>query len=322
MDLALWIMNESCRSSGRGRLRTSVVGGVRTGFRTWVWLVKITAGVTFFITLMQWAGVIQWLGRTLASVFEPFGLGADGVMVFVTTALANTYAGLGVIATLGVGYREVMILALMGLLCHNMIMETVIQRRAGVSGWGMVLLRVGAALLAAWVSNLFLPADLGGELFLEGHVVEYGSTFWESVGAWAMSMVDLLPFMLLVVVLLNVVQRVLGEFGVLEWICKPFLPLMLLFGLRRGSAVMWLVLNTLGLAYGGAMIYEERAAGRLGGREGLLLNVHVGLSHSLLEDTMIYFSVGLPLLWLLVPRVFLAVVAVWGLRIILRIMGR
>ncbi len=313
---------EGVKISTWQRLRGSAVFGARTGFRTWLWLIKITASVTFVISLLQWAGVIAWLGGVLSPVFAPIGLGADGVMVFITTAVANTYAGLGVIATLGVEYREVMILAVMGLVCHNMIMETVIQRNSGVSAWSMIVLRVGGALFAAFVANIALPADLSGALFLEGHVIEVGSTLWDALRAWFFNMLDLLPFMLLVVVVLNIVQKILGEFGILGLICKPFLPLMWVFGLRRDSAVLWLILNTLGLAYGGALIYSERESGQLSDRESVLLNTHVAMSHSLLEDTMIYLSIGLPLMWLLVPRLLLAIVAVWGLRLFYRIFER
>jgi hypothetical protein len=76
-----------------------------------------------------------------------------------------------------------------------------------------------------------------------------------------------------------------------------------------------MVANTLGLAYGAAVIVEEAESGRLSKDDAQYLNRHIGVCHSLLEDTLLYVAIGAPILWLVTPRVLLAAVAVWGYRL-------
>ena len=73
--------------------------------------------------------------------------------------------------------------------------------------------------------------------------------------------------------------------------------------------------------YGGAALVDEMQRGGVSRADARLLNTHVAISHSLLEDTIVFASAGIGLFWLLVPRLLLAVVAVWTLRG-LRMLGR
>ena len=46
-------------------------------------------------------------------------------------------------------------------------------------------------------------------------------------------------------------------------------------------------------------------------KEADLLNHHIAISHSQLEDPLSFFAIGLPLWWLIWPRLLLAFIAVW-----------
>jgi len=43
----------------------------------------------------------------------------------------------------------------------------------------------------------------------------------------------------------------------------------------------------------------------------------LAISHSLLEDTMVFVAIGVPVFWITIPRIFLAIVVVWMIRFIL-----
>jgi hypothetical protein len=78
---------------------------------------------------------------------------------------------------------------------------------------------------------------------------------------------------------------------------------------------MWIVINIVGYAYGAGIIKAARDEGRMTLQEGDLFNHHAAISHSLLEDTVLYAAISIPVLWLIVPRLALAVVVVWGERL-------
>ncbi len=315
-------MKESNKDSGdiasasfSSRLKKSSRVGFFAGLKTWWWISKIVAVTTFVVALLQWSGFIGVISEFSSDFFALFGLSTEGVIIFMTTALANIYAGIGVMTTLVVDFREATLLAVMGLICHGLIIETIIQRKSGASATAMVLLRISAALIAASVMNWVLPATYSGSLIIERTASQEVITIYEALKIWALNLLHLIPVMFFVIVGLNTAQQILREFRVINLISRPFAPLMALFGLRSDSALIWLILNTLGLAYGGSIMIAEREQEILSLKESRLLNTHIAVSHSLLEDTLLYFALGLSLFWLMVPRLILAIVAVWAQRL-------
>jgi spore maturation protein SpmB len=110
---------------------------------------------------------------------------------------------------------------------------------------------------------------------------------------------------------LNILQKLLGEFGVIRWLSKILRPLLKVFGLPAKTSFLWIVANILGLAYGAAVMLEEVQQGKVSRRDVDLLNHHIAISHSNLEDVSLFLSVGVGLWWMLLPRWILAAVAVW-----------
>lgn len=282
--------------------------------------------ITFGVAILKWMGFIELFTTWLTPIFKYIGLTGEGVLVFVTSIFASLYAGIAVIATLDLDFRSVTILAVMGLICHNLIIETVIQRKAGASAWRMVVLRIGAALFAAWGLNLILPADFTGKLIFNisgGGAAAAASWDWYALPAvmwsWCKSMFELLPYMFVLITLLNILQQLLREFSLIEKVTRPLRPFMRVIGLPHQTSFLWVVMNTLGLAYGGSVLISEIERGEIAPRDAKLLNSHIALSHSLLEDTFLFAAMGVGLGWLLIPRFVLAVAVVWCQRLYYRI---
>ena len=111
--------------------------------------------------------------------------------------------------------------------------------------------------------------------------------------------------------LLLIIQKILNEFGLIKWILMPFTPLLKVMGLPSSTGFLWVVANTLGLGYGGAIMISETEDGKLSREDADLLNHNIAISHSQLEDPLLFVAVGYPLGILIWPRVLLAIVFVW-----------
>ena len=109
-------------------------------------------------------------------------------------------------------------------------------------------------------------------------------------------------------------QCVLEEFGWMHRIAHSLSPLMRLFGLPSGCSLLWLTGNVVGMAYGAAIMIDEVEEGRLTREEANLVNHHLGVSHSLLEDTMLFVAMGISFWWICLTRLVLAMIAVWTMR--------
>lgn len=296
------------------RVKSALLRGVKTGFKTGWWMTKMMIPITFGVALLKWLGVIDLIAEWMAPVFKLIGLSAEGVLVFITASLTNLYAAIALIATLNIDFRTATILAVMGLICHNLIVETIIQRKAGARGTYIVVLRISAAIVAAVALNAILPTDYSGTLIIERQAAptsELSSIMYE----WLMSMVRLMPMMFALIITLNMLQQIMREYGWISYLTTPLRPLMSLLGLSAQSSFLWIVMNTLGLAYGGAVLISEYDNNDISHIEAKRLNTHVALSHSLLEDTILFLAIGIGAFWLFVPRLVLAIVTVWGERL-------
>jgi hypothetical protein len=65
------------------------------------------------------------------------------------------------------------------------------------------------------------------------------------------------------------------------------------------------------VAYGAGVLIDEVKEGKLSRGEANLVNHHIAINHSQIEDTLLFVSIGVPYLWAALPRFILAVITVW-----------
>jgi spore maturation protein SpmB len=138
------------------------------------------------------------------------------------------------------------------------------------------------------------------------------------MGSFIKWLKDILITSVKIVVLVNILlilQKTLSETGILQWLEKPFYPLMKLMGLPVKSSFLWIIANVIGLSYGGAVMISQSVEGGLSREDADLVNHHIAVSHSQLEDTLLFVAVGMPVAWLMLPRFVLAIVVVWLRRV-------
>jgi len=242
------------------------------------------------------------------------GLPGEAALVFISGALLNNYSAIAVAGSLDLSLREFAVLAIMSLSAHNLLVETAVMRKAGSSAPKMVVLRVAAAVAAGWAYNLLLPRQLAAVPFA-GAAPAARAGFWPTIAAWALSTGPLVLKITIIVLGIMIAQRLLEEFKVMDLLSRLFAPLMKVFGLPEKASFLWIVANIVGYAYGAGIIAEQIQSGRMKPQEGDLFNHHAAVCHSLLEDTALFIALGIPLFWLTVPRLVMAIAAVWLERI-------
>jgi len=280
----------------------------RQGMKTALWLLKLTIPVSLGVFLLDWFGVLEALAVVTEPLFRGFGLSGKASIVLITGYFTNIYSVIAVMATLDLSVREALILANMCLIGHALIVESGIQAKTGSSPWRMALLRLVTGFLAAWILNFLLP-EMPGKIIFRHEVTSEG--FIPDFLGWLRAIGITSLKIVVLVNLLLVLQRFLSELGILRWLERPFRPLLRIMGLPASSSFLWLVANTLGLSYGGAIMISQTAEGALSRKEADLLNHHIAISHSQLEDTLLFAAMGLSIPWLVAPRFLLAIGVVW-----------
>lgn len=285
-----------------------------------LWLLKVMLPISLAVRVLQYVGVIDWLAGYLSPVFSYIGLSGDSAFVFLTSIFLPLYPTIAVMTTLTLTLREATILAVMCLISHNLPVECSVAHKTGSRFGEIVAFRIIMSFVAAVALNWLLPQSDAPFNFLASATTEV--TSWGMLlTQWLTSSLSLIVTIVLIVTALMVLQRVLEEFGWMHRIAHSLSPLMRLFGLPSGCSLLWLTGNVVGMAYGAAIMIDEVEEGRLTREEANLVNHHLGVSHSLLEDTMLFVAMGISFWWICLTRLVLAMIAVWTMRLWCMIRG-
>lgn len=281
--------------------------------KTALWMVKITVAVSFAIMLLGHFGVIEWISKVLSPVFIHFGLPGEAALAYVSGYFVNMYSAIAASVTLDLDPRAMTIMGVMALCSHNMIVESAVQHKTGSSTLRVVLVRTLSGIILAYLLNIILP----GEAPAAGGAVQGAAVheFWTELTDWLRNTAVLVPKMLIIIFALNILQAVMAEFGIIRAISRALRPVMHVFGLSSRCAVLWIIANTLGQAYGAAAMIDEASTGKLRKEDIDGLNTHIGISHSNLEDVILLSSVGAVWWVLLLSRWIWAIILVWGYRL-------
>lgn len=280
--------------------------------KTSIWLIKITVSISAAILLLRYFNILPWFSQLISPVFNYVGLPGEASLAFVTGYFVNVYSAIAVMATLDLDTRAITILAIMILSAHNMITETAVQNKTGSSVVRMLLTRTLSAFILGFVLNIIMPANPATDVIVNN---QEELSFMAMLTEWIVDTGRLVLKMILLIMGLSILQVLLSEFGIIKWLSNFLRPLMRFFGLPAKTSFLWIVANTLGLAYGGAIMMEEAESGKISKDDANLLNHHIGISHSNLEDALLMGSIGALMLWMLFSRWVMSFILVWELRL-------
>lgn len=280
-------------------------------FKTCIWIVKITVGVSFAILFLKYFNLLPVFSEFISPVFNYVGLPGEAALAYVSGYFVNVYAAISVAVAIDLDVRAITILSVMVLCSHNMITETAVQKKTGSSAVRIVIIRTLSAFVLAFILNKILPGEVMSTL---AGKQDSSLSFMEMFKEWFISTFWLVLKMTVLIFSLSIMQKLLSEYGVIRWIARFLRPVLAVFGLPAKTAFLWIVANILGLAYGAAVMIEESKSGKVSPKDINLLNSHVAISHSNLEDLFLLSSVGGIWYILLIARWAGSFVLVWEQR--------
>jgi hypothetical protein len=210
-------------------------------------------------------------------------------------------------------HREISILAIMCLISQNPCLNLPYRKRLA-RRFVVWCLRVVMSFVAAFIWNLLLPEDMGMPVGQSGVSLET-LAFWPMLLDWGIGALKTMP------------DHGFGcdrshdpttlDGGILcDGLAGPFFcSVMRVMGLSKDSSFLWFVANIVGLTYGSAILIEQMENKRLNVADARMLN-NPGHQSFTVGDTMLFVAIGVPLFWVTVPRVLLAMAVVWVLRLL------
>lgn len=285
---------------------STLKNGLKAGLKTTWSLGKVIFPITLLITMLQFTPVLPFIIKLVAPVMGIFGLSGEAAVPLVLGNALNLYAGIAGILSLELTVKEVFILAVMLSFSHNIFIETAVALKVGVRLWVVLVVRFGLAAMSGILINLLWSG--GGEIAQYGFAPEVATArAWfgifllglekASFGVLQLAMI-VIPLMLMIQLLKdrNYLQKIAGTMG----------PLTRLLGVEKNTSLTLASGLIFGLAMGAGVMIQAVQEDGVSRKDATLAFIFLVACHAIVEDTLIFIPLGIPIWPLLLIRVITA----------------
>jgi len=282
-----------------------------TGSTYW-FLLKIMIPISIIVKVLDYYGLIETIGQALNPAMGVVGLPGEFGLVVATAMLVNIYGAAIVLFTLSLTYTytvaEVSILACMMLIAHTLPIEARIAQKAGVRLWFTLSFRIILAFVFGFILHIIFSTF---HLFQGKNVMIWQPGYTDpTLFEWAISQVGYYFMIFLIILSLTIFLRILKNTGALERINNFLKPGMRFLGMSKNAAIIPIIGNTLGLAYGGGVIVKEAKNKSISKKDIFLSLSFLGLSHSLIEDTLLTLAIGASIFAIFFGRIAFTIIVI------------
>ncbi|WP_313428020.1 nucleoside recognition domain-containing protein [Siminovitchia terrae] len=292
--------------------KTSVKQGAINGVKTIWTLGKVIFPVTLFVVVLQHTPILPWVIRLIEPIMGIFGLSGDAAIPLVLGNFLNLYAGIAGIMSLDLTVKEVFIIAVMMSFSHNLFIESSVAMKVGVPFWLILTVRIGLAVISAITINLLWNG--GQEMAQYGmiSVQEEQVTGVVSVITLALKKAFLGVLQLTVIVMpLMVGIQLLKDYKWLDVFSRWVAPFTRMLGMKENTSTTMASGLVFGLAYGAGVMIQAVKEDGVSKRDVTLAFIFLVACHAVVEDTLIFVPLGIPVWPLLIIRLLTAIILTW-----------
>ncbi|WP_180954669.1 nucleoside recognition domain-containing protein [Bacillus sp. V5-8f] len=288
-------------------MKDSVRKGLVAGLNTTWTLGKVIFPITLIISVLQYTPVLDWVINMVAPLMGLLGLPGDAAIPLVLGNFLNLYAGIAGILTLELSVKEVFIIAIMLSFSHNMLIESGVALKVGVKLWIILLVRIGLAIISAIIINLVWN---GGSETAQYGFISSATPELEGLGAILLYGLQKAAFgivqLAIIVVPLMVVIQIMKDLKWLDAFSRWLAPFTRFLGMKPNASMTLVAGLTIGLAYGAGVMIQAVKEDNVSKRDITLAFIFLVSCHAVVEDTLIFVPLGIPVLPLLLIRLSVA----------------
>jgi hypothetical protein len=281
--------------------------GLMQGLQTTWTLGKVIFPITLIVTILQYTPVLPWVIEKVSPLMGIIGLSGEAAVPIVLGNVLNLYAGIAAIISFDFTVKEVFIMAIMLSFSHNLFIESAVASKVGIKWWIIVGVRVGLALIAATVINLVWNG--GSEMAQYGFISQEEATIsgWGEITVNGLQTAIIAVVQLAAIVIpLMVIMQFLREKGWLTKLSNGFAPVTKILGMEKNTSMTLVAGLTIGLAYGAGLMIQAIKEDGVSKRDMTLALIFLVSCHAVVEDTLIFIPLGIPVWPLLIIRLITA----------------
>jgi hypothetical protein len=299
-------------STRQAQLKNGFIAGLKSGWHSFIWMCEIVIPISFLVTLLQWSGWLDKIDFVLNPLMSFLHLPSEAALPIISGMLINIYAVIAVVTVLPFTTAQMTLIAIFSLICHNLIMEGIVQYRSGINVIKATLTRIVAAVITVFVVSQFF-GDTGQSIVMSSALPAH-TPLLDIMTTWAGDTGILLLKIFGIIMFIMILLEISRALGWIDRVLKVFKPMMRVLGLSGRTAIMFVAGIIFGLLYGGAIIVEEGKKGSLTREEVGYLHISLGINHAMIEDPALFAVLGVNIFWLWIPRLLMAIIAVQAYR--------
>ncbi|WP_078555753.1 nucleoside recognition domain-containing protein [Bacillus alkalicellulosilyticus] len=291
--------------------------GLLVGLQTTWTLGKIIFPITLLITILSYTPILGWIAWGLTPLMGAIGLPGEAAIPLVLGNFLNLYAAIGAILTMDLTVKEVFILAVMLSFSHNLLVESAVAAKVGIRMSVVIGVRIGLALLSGWLIHLVWQG--GSDTARYGLISssETDPTSWLGIVFKGIESASIGIFQLaLIVIPLMVFVQVMKEKNWLALFARMMSPFTKLLGIRENTSTTLAAGLLFGLAYGAGVMIQAAKEDGVKKKDLYLVFIFLIACHAVIEDTLIFIPLGIPIWPLLLFRMITAILITVGVAFI------
>lgn len=291
------------------KLWPAIREGLNKGLRGTLWMLQILVPCSLLTFLIDASGLLDYLDFMLAPAMGVLSLPPEAALPLTVGLLAGIYGAVAALAVLDFSMTETILIAVFLLISHNIIQESLVQARSGLSFFKATIVRLVASVVTVLCLARLLPPNEGTDSVIA--VAPQGvASFSVQLQGWLWDTGVLCLKIFVIITAMMIVMELMRAARVIPFLARILRPLLWLMGLSQRVGILWLTAAVFGLTYGAAVIVEEARAETFEKEEIERLQLSIGINHALIEDGAIFMALGIPAIWVWGPRLAAALVVV------------
>lgn len=293
------------------RLTAAIRVGLARGWSGYLWLLKILIPISFATVLLVWSGWLYSLDFLIQPAMGILSLPASAALPLIIGLFTGIYGAVAAMAAMALTLDQMTLIAIFLLISHNIVQESIIQGRSGLNAFAAAGFRIfvsfAVTFAVAGIMDVANPVTLTGS----ATAVTENPALVPMLRQWGMEMIALCIKIFAIIMTLMVALETMKTFNIIDHTVRIAGPVFRLLGLSQATGMLWLTAAIFGLSYGAAVIVEETKSNNFSRDELTRLQLSIGINHAMVEDPALFLSLGIAPLWLWMPRLVAAIIAIY-----------
>lgn len=295
-----------------------IKNNLKKSFTTWIDLLKIMIPIIIILKILEYFNIIPIIGKILKPIMNLLGLPGSMGIVWATAMINNIYSGIIVLTSLpesqNLTIAQMTVLATIILIAHSLPIELKIVQKSGPKMLFQFFCRFFSALIIGFFLNYIYR---NFNLLQDKANIILSISHNDDLFIWSINQIKNLFYIFFIIFFLILIIDFIERTKLLNIFNKLLKPILNLLDIKDKGLILTIVGLTMGLSYGGVILIEESKSGTIPKEEIFTSLTLMGLSHSIIEDTILMLFIGAHLSGILFIRVIMSILIV---SIIVRIM--